>query len=306
MQKHQYRMRDYAGADVFPFHMGPALVNGRFEEHAHDHAELVIVTAGTGVHVINGKPYQVGAGDVSVFNVGTTHGFEQARTLRMTNIMYSPSVLSGIGSDVAAMPGYQALFVISPSAGADYRCMMRIAGSALVVAQALIARMSHEFDHKRPGYQTAIRSLLAQLVVYLSRQYSQAGVKVAGPQSALRLADTAGFMAASFREPLTIDRLAALSGLSRRHLLRQFKQVFGTTPLQYLLDLRLRHAAELLRSTTLPVTRVAFESGFEDSNYFTRRFSARHGVSPRAYRVGREQAGALTRSTRNSSPDRCG
>ncbi len=287
MQRHQYRMRDYAGAETFPFHMGPAVVDGRFEEHAHDFVELVVVSAGTGLHVINGRSYEVGAGDVCVFNLGATHGFEQARTLRMTNIMCSPGMLSDVGQDTRSLPGFQALFVISPSGEGDYRCMMRVDAPRLVAAQALIARMSHEFTRKDPGYQTALRSLLTQLVVYLSRQYSGQGVTVSGPATALRLADTVSYMSSSYREPLTVTQLADMACLSRRHFLRQFKQVYGTTPLQYLLGLRLRHAADLLRSTSLPVTRVAFESGFADSNYFTRQFSARYGVSPRTWREKR-------------------
>jgi AraC family L-rhamnose operon transcriptional activator RhaR/AraC family L-rhamnose operon regulatory protein RhaS len=77
-----------------------------------------------------------------------------------------------------------------------------------------------------------------------------------------------------------------MSGLSRRHFLRLFQQVYGTSPLQHLLDLRLQHAAALLNSTALPITRVAFESGFADSNYFTRQFTARYGVAPRKFRGG--------------------
>lgn len=291
MAGHRYSMRDYQDSGAFPFHIGPATVDGRFAVHTHDFAELVVILDGTGRHVINGAPYDVGAGDVSVFNLGATHGFERARRLRMVNVMYAPSLLAPIGPDVRALAGFQALFVISPTAGADYRCMMRLDKKGLEQARGLLTRMSDEFSAKRPGSYTLIRALLTELVVLLSRRYSHGGVNVAGPEAALRLAATAGHMSATFREPHTVAQLADMTGISRRHFMRLFKQINGVSPLQYLLDLRLRHAAQLLRTTPMPITRVAFDSGFSDSNYFTRQFARRYGEAPREWRMRGRWAG---------------
>jgi len=83
---------------------------------------------------------------------------------------------------------------------------------------------------------------------------------------------------------ITLGELAKVAHLSPNHLLRLFKTATGSTPGEYLLRVRLRHAAKLLRQSGLPIGEVAESSGFPDSNYFSRKFRALYGKNPRAYR----------------------
>ena len=79
----------------------------------------------------------------------------------------------------------------------------------------------------------------------------------------------------------------ALTGLplSRFHFMKVFKKATGRSPRQYLIDLRMRAAMNLLKTTDMPVQEVARQSGFDDPFYFSRIFSRRTGVSPAAYKV---------------------
>ena len=72
--------------------------------------------------------------------------------------------------------------------------------------------------------------------------------------------------------------------MSESSLLRAFKQATDRAPTQYLLDLRLRRAKNLLRNTSLNITEITFQTGFNDSNYFARQFRKRVGTSPHEYR----------------------
>ena len=63
-----------------------------------------------------------------------------------------------------------------------------------------------------------------------------------------------------------------------------FKEHTGLAPNQYLLEVRIRKARELLTNTTLTVTAIAEETGFKSSFYFSRFFKKRAGLSPRQYR----------------------
>jgi len=97
--------------------------------------------------------------------------------------------------------------------------------------------------------------------------------------------------------PLALADLAARAGLSPFHFLRIFRAATGTTPHQYLVGARLRRAARLLLDTAHPVTRIAYDVGFEDLSNFTRTFRREIGCTPRAYRTGRgvpRAAGATT------------
>jgi AraC-like DNA-binding protein len=82
----------------------------------------------------------------------------------------------------------------------------------------------------------------------------------------------------------SVDALAAMVGLSPSQLGTLFRQHVGTSPLRYQSDLRMARARELLDGTSLGVSAVARECGYEDGLYFSRQFSRTHGLSPTAYR----------------------
>jgi transcriptional regulator GlxA family with amidase domain len=89
---------------------------------------------------------------------------------------------------------------------------------------------------------------------------------------------------ATCREPLPLGELASSVGLSPFHFLRVFRSVTGTTPHQYLIGARLRLAIRMLLDTDLPVTRIAYEVGFQDLSNFVNTFRRVIGSSPGAYR----------------------
>lgn len=92
---------------------------------------------------------------------------------------------------------------------------------------------------------------------------------------------------AAWHEPLALDDLAREAGLSPFHFLRVFRRVTGTTPHQYLIGARVRAAVQMLLDTDLPVTRIAYDSGFRDLSNFNHTFRRTVGCTPRAYRRGR-------------------
>jgi AraC family transcriptional regulator len=92
------------------------------------------------------------------------------------------------------------------------------------------------------------------------------------------------FVRGNYREDIGVEDLARVAGLSRYHFSRVFKAWHGHSPGEYILDMRLRESARLLRETTLSVKEVAFECGFRDYNYFCRVFRRNMGISPGGFR----------------------
>jgi AraC family transcriptional regulator len=84
---------------------------------------------------------------------------------------------------------------------------------------------------------------------------------------------------------LSLERMAAMAGLSPYHFLRTFERVTGVTPHQYVRRARLRDAAVRLRSGDGRVIDAAFDSGFRDLSSFNRAFRAEFGATPRSYRA---------------------
>jgi AraC family transcriptional regulator len=87
-----------------------------------------------------------------------------------------------------------------------------------------------------------------------------------------------------YAERISLDELAALAFMSKFHFTRVFKEVTGSTPHQYLTEIRLTRAAELLRNSDMPVGVVGLASGFHRPTYFSNAFRSRYGVSPNTFR----------------------
>lgn len=98
------------------------------------------------------------------------------------------------------------------------------------------------------------------------------------------LREARDFMCDRLGEPLSLDALAARTGLSRYAFLRRFASTFGMTPHAYLVHLRLERAKELLARDDLAITDVCLEVGFSSLGSFSTLFARRTGESPSGYR----------------------
>lgn len=88
----------------------------------------------------------------------------------------------------------------------------------------------------------------------------------------------------NYKEPITIIQLANLCHFSKTHFMSFFKQRVGISCAEYIIQLRLRIAADLLRTTDLLVSEIALESGFQNLSNFNRQFKSYYGISPKEYR----------------------
>jgi AraC-like DNA-binding protein len=87
-----------------------------------------------------------------------------------------------------------------------------------------------------------------------------------------------------YTEPVTLADCALEAGLSRWHLLRTFRDVFGETPKEFHTRLRLERAKHLLAVTNRSVTDVCFDVGFSSLGTFSILFKRQIGISPREFR----------------------
>jgi transcriptional regulator GlxA family with amidase domain len=89
---------------------------------------------------------------------------------------------------------------------------------------------------------------------------------------------------AASHEDWTVRRLSEISAVSETHFARSFKQAFGVPPHRYLLTRRIERATALLRDTDMPITEIAFQTGWASLGTFGRIFRDITGESPSAFR----------------------
>jgi len=90
------------------------------------------------------------------------------------------------------------------------------------------------------------------------------------------------FIEDNFREPISLDRLAALVGLTRFSLAKHFRQRVGVSPYRYVCEVRVRHAQRMM-AQGFRLTDVASEVGFFDQSHLARHFKRSCGMTPREY-----------------------
>jgi AraC family transcriptional regulator len=100
-----------------------------------------------------------------------------------------------------------------------------------------------------------------------------------------RLCIAKDLLHSDFQQPLDLGALGKAACLSTPQLIRQFKTVFKQTPHQYLVGIRLQHAAKKLKTSDVLVSELAWHCGFNDPSAFGRAFRKTYGISPERYRV---------------------
>jgi AraC-like DNA-binding protein/mannose-6-phosphate isomerase-like protein (cupin superfamily) len=253
--------------------------------HVHDFSELVIICGGHGIHTIDGVDYPVSAGDVFLLQGFVEHHFKERHKLEFYNVMFDPSRLELPENELRRIPGYQVVFLLEPNYRKRHNFKSRLHLDRTVLAQTekMAEAMLAEAENKAPGWAPALLGQLLNLIVFLARQYSETGKTTQG-KALLRIAEIISRLENAPTKNWNLDKLAAAARMSKNNFLLVFKDATGQSPIDYLLSLRLQRAAELLRTTNMRICEIAFECGFNDSNYFSRQFRRRFDTTPMQYR----------------------
>jgi AraC-like DNA-binding protein len=92
------------------------------------------------------------------------------------------------------------------------------------------------------------------------------------------------FMRSHLSKTLTLDELARFSHCSKYHFSREYHRLTGSAPLKHFNEMKMEHACFLLEQTTLSVSAIATQLGFEDALYFSRVFRKVYRQAPTEYR----------------------
>ncbi len=160
----------------------------------------------------------------------------------------------------------------------------RVEGEA--IGQVMSAILS-EMSQPKPGSKAMIALLMKQCLVYVLRRYCEMGNCQVPWLSALddpQLSPTLELMVAEPGRRFTLEMLADSAGMSRSAFASRFKAAFGRSPMDFLKELRLQHAAHLLRTTQRPIKSIADRVGFDSRSHFSHSFSDFYGQSPADFR----------------------
>ena len=175
--------------------------------------------------------------------------------------------------------------------GNDIKWASEVLRSTLDVTDRDIRNILHRiyFETVNPGFCTDVvidglgRLLLAQIARYLwGERRAELERKVTVQPSVIRRAKN--YIEASLHLGLTTSMIAEAAGISRGHLMRQFRIATGFTLHSYIEDIRTARAKQLLAAEALSIKTISFQLGFSNPSAFSVAFTQKVGITPRDFR----------------------
>lgn len=252
--------------------------------HRHDFHELVIVTDGSGYHVTPKGRFRVARGDVFLSPPGILHGTLECSRLKTVIFLFYPELTGFSFAPLREMREFQIFFKTAPHLTDTFRFRNKfhLEPDALLHVNVQIRQIEREWTLRHAGWGFELNSLFMQLLLFLLRSVFRNHSE--GYRDMLLLNEILQYIATCGTKTPYPSEIADKFSVTQRSLERLFRKTLDTTPIRYLMEQRLFRSQELLKETSLSVSEVGLRTGFADSAYFSKCFSSRFGLSPRAYR----------------------
>ncbi len=253
--------------------------NDDFYPHTHDYYEIFITLSGTVTHLVNGEIQKLPEGTLVFIRPHDRHGylyenFESRSTayINLTFTVETAELLFQYLSD--GFPSQKLLSCDLPpkvtlNSFEKDRLFARISELNLVNWQ------------DKNALKLRMRTLLADIFVrffYDLPSKSDRELPRWLSELMVEMERTENFI-------LGMERMVTLSGKSREHLARSMRKHCNMTPAQYLNELRINYAANLLLHTNTPILEICFLCGFQSESYFYTVFKRKYKFSPHAFRT---------------------
>lgn len=247
--------------------------------HYHEFLEICLVHSGKGIHTINGLSSECKGGDYFIINHNTPHAIYPKGEMTVYNIVFTPDFIDTImqGDDFDDIMQYylfKKLFIVDKST-------IRFKASEEIVN--IFITMFNEYENKSIGYIDVLRSKLILLLIFTLRQANK--INTALPQGlSSNFDDVISYIIKNYHHKITLKELSDIAFVSSEHLSREFKRKIGKNITDFIMDLRIAKAKELLINTSKSVSEISNIVGYNSVKHFSKVFAKLTDVAPSVYR----------------------
>ncbi len=256
-----------------------------FPIHTHSFYEIAIIYKGEGIQLTPSGEEKIRAGDVIILKPGQVHGYKEMDNLVLMNIMIRSSFIDEDIMELSNIPKYTDFFVlpknISPAKSSILRFNLNT--MQLFEIRALIDTMQDEITRQPMAWAISSTTYLIQIILLLLRIYNNPSYPETGTANHADL--LIKYIEKNFRKNITMQDLMEYSNMSESSVLRTFKRITGYPPFEYQMRQRMFAASRELIDTDMDITQIAYDVGYNDSNYFSRCFKKFMNMTPRDYRM---------------------
>ena len=259
--------------------------------HWHDEYEYILAVEGTVTVLLNSEAVELQVGESVFINSGCLHGVKPVAggSSVLRSLVISPRLIGGSSDSVIFQRLILPLSVKDAPAFVllnKHSDWQKAVAEHMLLAWSAVTEESYDFENEA-RYQVArgMRILVDHLAELPHRSPANEVILT-------RIKQALNFIETHYSEDIGTESLTQYCSCSESVLLRNFRQIVGTTPGRYLVQYRLQKAAELLLTTDLRSGDIACACGFHDFSYFTKMFRQTYGKTPLAYRETGRRSGS--------------
>ncbi len=255
-----------------------------FPLHSHNFYEIAIVYRGKGIHITPQGEISFKAGEIIIVKPGQVHGFKDLEDVVLMNIMIRSKFIDEDVMELSDIPKYNDFFVMAKKDKPEKSAITQfnIKPMHLFEIRAMIDSMQEEISRQPVGWTISTTTYLIQLILYLLRVYNSPSYPVT--ESVNQADMLIKYIEKNFKNEISMQDLMEYSNMSESSVLRTFKRITGYPPFEYQMRQRMFAASRELIDTKLDITQIAYDVGYNDSNYFSRCFKKFMNMTPRDYR----------------------
>lgn len=253
--------------------------------HWHNEMEFIYIKSGKGIFEINLKSYEVSAGDLLIINKGSIHsgigikgiGCECLTIVFDLNMLQSFMLDSCQAKYITPIVNDEVDFIVT---------INKLSNGYEKIIETILELINLYFQNNY-GYELEVKGLIYILIAQLFRnEHISKKKKISNinERKLGKIKEVLQFIEKNYKEQISIKELSEVANYSEYHFIRFFKSEIGMTCTEYINLFRVSKAADLLLNTSLSVTNVALEVGFENISYFIKKFKERYNISPSKYR----------------------
>lgn len=267
-----YYYRDFMEKD-FPFKLdfrtGTRL---NLDFHAHEHVQICYLMRGTCCHYTDNQKYVMSKGDMLAIPPFVAHRFEpfEDEKVDLVQIDFMPLIVDQEETSLSN----------------QFFPKIQISAQSQDVVEQLIASMKRENEKKESGYHYLIKADLIRLLVTIFRESTKEGPQAKSKDTLGRrlFHEAVHYIEQHYADNLQLEEVAQGAAMSPTYFSYMFKVLKGQTFVQYVNDVRIRKAIDLLRLTERSVLHICLETGFNNASHFNRMFKKATGMTPLKYR----------------------
>lgn len=146
-------------------------------------------------------------------------------------------------------------------------------------------KILREMQNRESSFQILCQAYMDIIVVQLMRNASVSAVPIHSRLPANRQCATVKrYIDHHYKENITLDQLAEKVSITKYYMVHAFKREYGVSPINYIINCRIKEGKRLLAETDLSLSQIAAILGFSSSSYFSQTFRNAEGTSPTEYR----------------------